>query len=371
MKKPLFYVMLMATSTIAFSQSYQFKSLIDLETTEVISQGNTGTCWSFSTSSFLESEIMRLSGKHIDLSEMYNVRQTYPKKAWNYVMRQGMAQFSEGGLAHDVINSISQFGVVPNEVYTGLQETEKPHDHSEIVGDLKPVLDAYIKNPTTYKGDWKMDVEAILDAALGKQIETFVYEGETYTPQSFLEMTGVQFQDYVSITSFTHHPYNSNFILEIPDNFSNGSYYNVALDELVQITNEALKAGFSIELDCDVTETTFSSKYGLAVIPEDKNIGEAALKAITNEKEITPEFRQQEFENFNTTDDHLMHIVGMVEDQNGTIYYKVKNSWGKHTKKVPNDGFIYMSEAYFKLKTISIMVHKDALQPSVKNNLNL
>ncbi|WP_053992378.1 C1 family peptidase [Mangrovimonas sp. TPBH4] len=371
MKKSLICGLLLASSTIAFTQSYKFKTLVDLEATDVISQGKTGTCWSFSTSSFLESEIMRLSGKRIDLSEMYNVRQTYPQKAWNYVMRQGMAQLSEGGLAHDVINSMSQYGVVPSDVYTGLQGSQKEHDHSEIVDAIKPILDAYIKAPSAYEGAWKNEVETILDAALGKPIDTFVYEGKTYTPQSFLEMTGLKAEDYISITSFAHHPYNSNFILEIPDNFSNGSYYNVALDELVEIANEALKAGFSIELDCDVTETTFSSKYGLAVIPEDETLGELALKKVTKEKDITTEYRQQEFENFNTTDDHLMHIVGMVEDQNGTIYYKVKNSWGKHTKKVPNEGFIYMSEAYFKLKTISIMVHKDALQPSVKSNLKL
>lgn len=370
-KNALIFLLLIATSTVVFSQTYKFKTLIDLEATEVISQGKTGTCWSFSTSSFLESEIIRLTGKHIDLSEMYNVRQTYPKKAWNYVMRQGTAQLSEGGLAHDVMNSISQFGLVPNEVYTGLQGSHTTHDHSKIVGDIKPILDAYIKSPVTYEGDWKSNVEAVLDEALGKPVDTFEYEGAAYTPKSFLEMTGLKLEDYVSITSFSHHPYHSNFILEIPDNFSNGSYYNVTLDELAQITNDALNAGFSIELDCDVTEDTFSSKYGLAVIPEDETLGVHALKEISKEKEVTPEYRQQEFENFNTTDDHLMHIVGMLEDQNGTLYYKVKNSWGKNTKRVSNEGFIYMSEAYFKLKAISIMIHKDALKPSVKSQLNL
>lgn len=371
MKKYPIFLLLFAFTTTLFSQAYKFETITDLSATDVLSQGKTGTCWSFSTSSFLESEIIRISGKHIDLSEMYTVRQTYPIKSWNYVMRQGKAQFSEGGLAHDVINSMSQFGLVPNDVYTGLQKKQDKHDHSNLVEDLKTVLDNYIKDPKAYSGNWKTDVSDILDKNLDKNITSFSYEGVNYTPQSFLEMTGLQAKDYVSITSFTHHPYNSTFILDIPDNFSNGSFYNVELDELVDITNDALKNGFTVELDCDVSEKTFSAKHGIAVLPKDEKDYQSALTKIEKELKVTPEYRQQEFENFDTTDDHLMHIVGIVEDQKGNTYYKVKNSWGKNSDRVSNDGYIYMSEAYFKLKTISVMVHKDALPKKIKKDLGL
>jgi bleomycin hydrolase len=371
MKNNLLLLLLIFNAISGFSQAYEFETIIDLEATDVISQGRTGTCWSFSTSSFLESEIMRQSGKQIDLSEMYTVRQTYPKKAWIYVMRQGKAQFSEGGLAHDVINSIANHGIVPNTAYPGLKESSERHDHSKMVDTLKKMLDAYKKKPSGYKSDWKQDVEHILDSHLGETITTFNYEGIQYTPQSFLEMTQLNPKDYVTITSFTHKPYYSNFILNIPDNFSNGSFYNVPLDNLINVINSALEKGYTIELDCDVSEKTFSSKHGVAVIPEDDAKAIEALTSVQKEKEITPEYRQQEFENYHTTDDHLMHITGRLKDQNGTTYYKVKNSWGNNSERVSNGGYIYMSEAYMRLKTISVMVHKDALPESLQPKLIL
>ncbi|MDG1715629.1 C1 family peptidase [Lacinutrix sp.] len=359
---------LLFVSFFGFSQSYEFKTVVDLDATDVISQGSTGTCWSFSASSFLESEIIRLTGKQIDLSEMYTVRQTYTDKAWNYVMRQGKAQFSQGGLAHDVINSISKNGIVPNIVFSGLKENEKKHNHSKLADSLKTIVTTYLKNEKAYKTNWKTDVEAVLDYYLGKKITTFNYEGVDYTPQSFLEMSKINPKNYVTITSFTHQPYYTNFILNIPDNFSNGSFYNVPLTDLMSTINYALNKGYTIELDCDVSEKTFSSKHGVAVIPEAKDSSDALVN-IMPEMDVTPEYRQQEFENFNTTDDHLMHITGIIKDQNGNTYYKVKNSWG--TKNVGNDGFINMSEAYMKLKTISIMVHKDAIPEAIKSKINL
>ncbi|MDO5980359.1 C1 family peptidase [Flavivirga spongiicola] len=346
-----------------YSQSYDFKTIIDLDATDVISQDNTGTCWSFSTSSFLESEIIRLTGQKIDLSEMYNVRHTYLNKSWNYVMRQGKTQFSQGGLAHDVINSISEHGFVPNDLYTGLTNGNKKHNHSKLVDTLKKTLDRYIKEPKTY--NWKKETNEILDTYLGNNIESFDYNGTKYTPLSFMRKAQIDPKNYVTITSFSHKPYHTNFILNIPDNFSNGTFFNVKLDELVHIVNNALKEGFTVELDCDVSEKTFSSKHGLAIISEDGVNIEDALVNVSKEKEITQEFRQQEFENYNTTDDHLMHITGLLKDQNGTTYYKVKNSWGTNPKRVSNGGYIYMSEAYLKLKTISIMLNKKALPKKI------
>ncbi len=371
MKNTILLITLFFVSMLCFSQAYEFKTIIDLDATDVISQGRTGTCWSFSTSSFLESEIMRLSDKQIDLSEMYMVRQTYPKKAWNYVMRQGKTQFGEGGLAHDVINSVADNGLVPNSAYSGLDEGVERHDHSKMVDTLKQVLDAYMKSPKTYASDWNQDVETILDGHLGKNITSFNYEGIQYTPLSFLDMTKINPDDYVTITSFTHKPFYSDFILNIPDNFANGNFYNVPLYDMIGIMNHALENGYTIELDCDVSEKTFSSKYGVAVVPEDNSKAKEALTGIQKEKDITPEYRQQEFENYNTTDDHLMHITGVVKDQNGTTYYKVKNSWGSNSERVANGGYVYMSASYTRLKTISIMVHKDALPLAMQTKLNL
>ncbi len=367
MKNKFLTSVLFLSILLAHSQSYNFKTIIDLETTEVISQGNTGTCWSFSTSSFLESEIIRLTNQKIDLSEMYNVRHTYLNKSWNYVMRQGKTQFSEGGLAHDVINSISKHGFVPNHSYTGLINGNKKHDHSILIDTLKTTLDNYIKAPKSF--NWKHDINKILDTYLGNNVENFNYNGTEYTPLSFMKQVKINPKNYITLTSFSHVPYHTNFILNIPDNFSNGTFFNVKLNKLVLIINNALKKGFTIELDCDVSEKSFSPKHGLAIIPADDITIEDALVNISKEKEITQEFRQQEFENYNTTDDHLMHITGLLKDQNGTTYYKVKNSWGKNSKRVNNGGYIFMSEAYLKLKTISVMLHKDALDKKTLKKL--
>lgn len=353
-------------------QKYEFTPIIDIEASAVKSQGNTGTCWSYATSSFLESEIYRTSGEMIDISEMYNVRHTYLNKAWNYVMRQGKIQFSEGGLAHDVFNSIAVNGLVPEGAYSGLQNDAIKHDHSKIVPELKVVLDAYIKDDKDSRyPNWRTSVDSILDIHLGKIPDDFYFEGMTYDPQTFLKKTNIQASDYVTLTSFKHQPYNSSFVLNIPDNFSNGLFYNITLDELVLETDNALQQGYTVALDCDVSEKTFSSKFGVAVIPKKLGEHEKCLTYIVEENTITPEFRQQEFENYNTTDDHLMHIVGMVKDQNGTEYYKVKNSWGSIGEKIGNNGYIYMSKAFFRLKTISVLVHKSALSNDLKSDLKI
>ena len=351
------------------AQGYQFTEEINLDATPVISQGRTGTCWSFSTTSFLESEILRISGKEIDISEMYNVRYTYPVKAENYLMRQGKAQFSEGGLAHDVINSIAKNGMVPQEAYTGLDAGVNTHNHAEMVAVLSSLLETYIDKPTKQLSDkWHESVDAILDVYLGSTPEEFKYEGKNYTPQSFLDMTGIVPEDYVTVTSFTQAPFYTNFILNIPDNFSNGSMYNVPLDEMMSVIDEALKNGYTIELDCDVSEPTFSAREGIAVIPLDETKNKEALQSPVEEKEINQAYRQQLFENQQTTDDHLMHITGSLLDQNGTKYYKVKNSWGS---SLANGGHIYMSESYMRLKTISVMIHKDALPKSTRKKLEI
>jgi len=353
-------------------QKYSFTTVVDIEASAVKSQGNTGTCWSFSASSFLESEIYRNTGELIDISEMYNVRHTYPKKAWNYVMRQGKIQFSEGGLAHDVMNSVATNGLVPESAYSGLLNNSTNHNHSKIIPELKKVLDEYIKNDKkSAVPNWRIAVDSILDNHLGKVNNNFMYNGVYYNPESFLKMTKVNTNDYITLTSFTHQPYNSKFVLNIPDNFSNGTFYNISLDQLVKQADNALKKGYTLAFDCDVSEKTFSAKYGVAVIPKNIENNSKALTYIVEESTITPEYRQQEFENYNTTDDHLMHIVGIVKDQNDNEYYKVKNSWGSTGDRIGNGGYVYLSKAFFKLKTISIMVHKDGLTDEVKSTFDI
>lgn len=368
----LFLGILVSNFILQAQEPYQFTTVIDLQATPVISQGRTGTCWSFSSTSFLESEIIRLTGKQIDLSEMYTVRNTYPEKARNFVMRQGKAQFSEGGLAHDVLNSVAAHGLVPNSVFSGLSENETNHNHAELVAVLRSMVETYASNPgKKLSKKWDDAVDAVLSVYLGSNPKTFKYEGKTYTPMSFLEMTTLNPSDYVSITSFSHKPFYSQFILNIPDNWSNGSFYNVPLNEFIQTIDNALENGFTVDLDCDVSERTFSSKHGVAVIPQQTENSQKALEGIYPEKNITQAYRQEAFENFTTTDDHLMHITGMLKDQNGTKYYKVKNSWGTDANRNANGGYVYFSESYMRLKAISITLHKDAISKTLADKLHI
>ncbi len=353
----------------SFSQKYEFKSIIDIESSNVKSQGNTGTCWSFSTSSFIESEIFRVSGKHIDISEMFTVRKTYEDKAWNYVMRQGKIQFSQGGLSHDVLNSIRDNGLVPETAFGGLLQ-EKVYNHSKIVPQIKEILDIYIKNDKDSEhADWKKATSDILDKEIGSTPETFAFDGDIYTPIAFAKMLKFNTNDYITITSFSHKPFYTNFVLNIPDNFSNGSMYNMPLDELTSLTKEALKKGYSIALDIDVSEKTFSAKNGIAVLPSNVDDNKKSLTELVPEMVVTQKFRQTEFENYNTTDDHLMHIVGLLKDQKGNLYFKVKNSWGSDSKRIGNGGYIYLSEAYFKLKVISVLLHKDGVSEKYRKKM--
>jgi bleomycin hydrolase len=368
MKRIFPVIALMAVAFSGYSQKYEFQSVAGIECSPVVSQGQSGTCWSFSTTSFLEAEIIRTTGKHIDLSEMYNVRNTYPKKAWNYIMRQGHAQFGEGGLNHDVINSAMEYGIVPVSAYSGLVNDEKVFNHQKMVAELETLLKANADPSKKPDPTWKAQVNAILDKYMGKNVTEFTYEGKTYTPKSFLEMTKLNLHDYVTITSFTNQPFYTSFILDIPDNFSYGSFYNVPLDTFIQTIDNALKNGYTVALDADVSEKTFSGKYGLAVIPENAADEKTIMTEIKPEKQVTPEYRQAEFENFDTTDDHLMHIVGKIKDQKGNSYYKVKNSWGSD---LANGGFIYMSAPYMRLKAISVMMNKAAINKETKGKLGI
>ena len=367
MKKYKLLALFIISYNFILAQQYEFTTAIDIPASSVKSQGKTGTCWSFSTSSFIESEIKRVSGLDVDISEMYIVRTTYDDKAWNYVMRQGNAQFSEGGLAHDLMNAVNKNGLVPQDAFTGFFGEQITYDHSKIVPELKDVLDRYIKEDSTVT-NWKKQTKIILDKNIGASVKTFEYNGKTYTPNEFLDITKLIPGNYVTLTTFTHQPYYSKFILDIPDNFSYGSFYNIPLNEYMNVIDFALKSGYTIELDIDVSEPTFSQKTGVAIIAKNKDDNKKGLTEIIEELIITPDFRQAEFENYNTTDDHLMHITGIVKDQKGNKYYKVKNSWGTD---VANGGYIYISDNYMQLKSISIMIHKDAIPTKFKEILKL
>ena len=371
MKKYIFASIALISALVSAQETpFKFKELVNNSALPVISQGKTGTCWSFSTISFLESEVKRMTGKNVDLSEMYNVRFTYPVKAYNYVYRQGKAQFSEGGLSHDVLNSVRLNGLVPNEVYSGFTAgTDEKHNHEMLVKDLKVGLDSIVKNPKKYlTKDWKSNFDQKLNKKLGVPPTKFNYEGKQYTPQEFAKALKINPDNYVTLTSFQQAPYYSQFILQVPDNFSNGSYYNLPLDEYMNVLDEALYKGFTAAFDTDVSEKTFSKKYGMAILPSE-GLESDYFVQILPEKWVSADERQAAFENYSTEDDHLMHITGILKDQLGNQYYDVKNSWG--TEDLGNNGHIYMSKPFFRMKSIAFTIHKDALSKEVKKQLGI
>jgi bleomycin hydrolase len=369
---------------------YYFTVIKNNETTEVQNQWRTGTCWSFSSLSFIESELIRNGkGKH-NLSEMFIVHNAYIAKAERYVRMHGEMNFGQGGAFHDIPFVIKNYGIVPESVYMGLNYGEEHHNHSELEAVLKAMLDAVIQNKQTHLTTaWKPSLEKVLDTYLGEIPKEFEYEGKKYTPQTFAKHLGLNMDDYVEVTSFTHHPFYQPFVLEVPDNWVFGSVYNVPLNELMEIMEYAINNGFTVAWGADVSEKGFSFRDGLAIVPKDPStiktkgkdseyFNNAGAEKVSDafdtfdtpveELEITQEMRQKAFDNYETTDDHGMHIVGMVKDQNGKKYFVVKNSWGT---KNDCDGYFYASEAYFKYKTIDIMLHKDAIPPHLRKKLGL
>ena len=378
------------TVTNASDSEYKFSKIAHLDATPVESQGQAGTCWSFSALSFFESELMRLGVKNPDLlSEMYVVRKAYESKAERYIRMDGKINFSQGGAFHDIPFVIRKYGIVPHEIYKGLNYGSETHNHNEFFSVLDGVVQGVLKSnngKTPLSPAWKIAVNAILDAYLGPDIKDFEWKGKKYTPKSYASSIGLNVDDYISLTSFTNYELNKPCILEIQDNWAWGTSYNVTLDDLFNATEQALKNGYTIAWGADVSEKGFSFSNGLGIVPEDpstiqvkgkdnSNFSDGGAERTSNafrtpvkELKITTELRQEGYDNKTTTDDHGMHIVGLYKDQNGTNYFLVKNSWG--TGNYP-EGYLYVSENYFKYKTINIYLHKDGLSKELKKKLNI
>ena len=367
---------------------YHFTMVKVMDATEVANQNRTGTCWSFSALSFYESELIRTGvGKH-NLSEMFIVRNAYVGKAQNYVRMHGNFNFGPGGAFHDIPWVFDRYGMVPEEVYKGLDYGTEKHNHNEMNGMLSAMVDVIKDNPQKkLTPSWTKAVEGVVDAYLGEVPEKFEYQGKEYTPKSYGEMLKLDMDDYISLTSYTHHDFYDEFILEIPDNWALGSSYNVTLDELMAEMEGSLMGGYTFAWGADVSEKGFSFRDGLAILPvneesiqkkgkDDKFFNNAGAEKISNaflapteEKWVTQEERQVAFDNFETTDDHGMHITGVVKDQNGGKYFIVKNSWG--TDNNDCDGYFYASFAYARSKTMNIIVHKDAISKGLKKKLGI
>lgn len=364
MNKLLFSFIILTLSISISTAQYQFEVEKSLPCTSIKNQQRTGTCWSFATSSFLESEVQRSSNKSLDLSEMYAVRAIYLDKARNYLLRQGKANFSQGSLSHDVARAIEMAGAIPESIYDGKLNPEDVHDHSEMEKIMKSALDTYLTSKSL-SDKWENVINSILDVYMGEVPKSFKVEGNSYTPRTFADHLNLKMDDYISITSFSHHPFYKKFVLEIPDNYSNGSYYNIPLEELTEIVDQAIAKGYTVAWDGDVSEKGFSARNGIAVLPEEPT-RETLFSEPGKEIRVTQQNRQTNFENLSTTDDHLMHLVGTAKDQYGTKYYIIKNSWGEISAY---EGYLYMSEAYFKMKTIAVMINRDVLPTSIAQKL--
>lgn len=372
------------------STGFTFTDVKLVKTTPVKDQNKSGTCWCFSGLSFFEDEILRKTGKEMDLSEMFVVRHCYDDKADKYVRTNGKINFSQGGSALDPMYVWRTYGIVPESAYTGLQYGEEKHSHYEMADVLTSYVNAVNRNASKrISTAWRKGFNGVLDAYLGEYPSTFTYEGKTYTPRSFAESLPINPDDYVALTSFTHHPYYTQFALELADNWLWEKYYNLPLDEFKAVVDNAIDNGYSLVWAADVSEGGFKWAKGYAVMPKEKTEADmdgtelarwVKLSDKDREKQkydingpveeitVTPESRQAMFDRQETTDDHGMVIVGKAVDQNGNKYYKVKNSWD--TNQI-YDGYFYVSEPYFLAKTIDIYLNKEAVPEPIRAKLGL
>lgn len=370
-------------------EGYVFTTVKELKITPVKNQNRTGTCWCFSTLGFLESELLRMGKGEYDLSEMFIVSKNYKDKAEKFVRLHGKLNYAQGGSFEDVLQAWKEYGIVPESVMNGLQYGEDMHVHNELESASRAYLDEIIKNPNRKLSTaWKKGFDGIIDAYLGTAPEKFTYNGKEYTPKSFAAELGINPDDYVSLTSYAHHPFYTEFPIEVEDNWRWADSYNLPIDELMQVFDNAINTGYTIAWGSDVSEKGFT-RNGIGVIPDiesmersgsdqDRWLGlstsekDAEIKKMMEkpckELEITQEMRQQAYDNYETTDDHGMQIYGIAKDQTGKKFYMIKNSWGTDNKY---KGTWYISENFVKYKTMNIVVHKDALPQAIKDKLHI
>ena len=381
----------LAFTASAFAQApkapeYEFTTVKENPITSVKNQYRSGTCWCFSALSFVESEILRTKGVEVDLSEMFVVGKSYRDRAVKYVRLDGHLNFAAGSSFGDVLHVIDDYGIVPQEAMPGFNYgTDKP-EHNELDAALKGYVTAIAKNPNKkLTTAWLNGFDGIVEAYFGEYPETFTVAGAEYTPESYRDYLGIDYDDYVNISSFTHHPFYEPFIIEVCDNWRWDSAYNLPMDEMMEVMYNAIEKGYTIAWGSDVSEKGFT-RDGLAVMPveeqkaaagsdQERWVGKAkdepkeeVKTELPKEMTITQEMRQEGYDNKTTTDDHGMHIYGVAKDQNGTQYFMVKNSWGETGKY---KGIWYASDAFVRYKTLNIVVHKDALPKHIAKKLGI
>ncbi len=371
-------------------EGYVFETVKANPITSVKNQASSGTCWAFSAISFFESEILRKGGPEVDLSEMFVVSHAYQDRADKFVRLHGIMSFHAGSSFGNVLQILKKYGAVPDSEMTGLNYGTELHRHGEMDAVLRGYVDAVVKNPNRQLSTaWRNGLMGILDAYLGERPENFVVEGVEYTPKSYMESFGLDLNEYVDLCSWTHEPYYEETIITVPDNWVWEKAYNLPLDELIAIIDNAIMNGYTVAWASDVSEKGFNRK-GLGLVPDydqliakQQEVGsdqarwvgaapssrpeEIAFVAPCPELDITVEMRQQGYDNYTTTDDHGMQIFGIAKDQNGKKYYMVKNSWGITGDY---DGIWYVSEAFVRYKTMDIMVNRNAIPAEISAKIN-
>ncbi len=378
-----------ASITLAAQTSkaeYEFTTIKENPITSVKNQYRSGTCWCFSALSFIESEILREKGDTVDLSEMFVVGKSYRDRAVKYVRLDGHLNFAAGSSFGDVLHVIDDYGIVPQEAMPGMNYGTEMPEQAELDAALKGYVEAIAKNPNRkLTTAWLNGFDGIVEAYLGEYPETFKVGSRKFTPEEYRDHLGIDVNDYVNLSSFSHHPFYEQFIIEVPDNWRWDTAYNLPIDELMEVMHNAIDKGYTIAWGSDVSEKGFT-RSGVATMPVEKKKATAGSdqekwvgkSTEANKEEAKPEFpeeiiatqemRQDGYDRKTTTDDHGMHIYGLAQDQNGTKYFMVKNSWGDAGKY---KGIWYVSDAFVRYKTMNIVVHKDALPKNIRKKLGI